>query len=61
MIKSPCLNICEISKDSGLCYGCKRNSFEIFNWIYFAEEEKKIILIKTKERSKTYNKIYNKY
>jgi predicted Fe-S protein YdhL (DUF1289 family) len=57
MLKSPCKNICEMNKDSGLCNGCKRNSFEIFNWINFADEEKKIILIKTKERSKINNKI----
>ena len=56
MIKSPCLNICEIDKDSGLCKGCKRNSFEIFNWINFVEEEKKMILIKTKERNRNNNK-----
>ena len=46
-----------MNKDSGLCNGCKRNSFEIFNWINFAEEEKKIILIKTKKRNRNNNKL----
>jgi|TARA_B110000438_G_scaffold18295_1_gene17007 predicted Fe-S protein YdhL (DUF1289 family) len=56
MVKSPCINVCEISKDSGLCISCSRNEYEVFNWIYFSDEEKKIILSKIKERIKVNSK-----
>ena len=42
---SPCKNICKIDKNTGLCIGCNRNEYEIFNWIYFSEKTKKEILL----------------
>ena len=60
MVKSPCINICTIDKDSGLCIGCHRNEYEIFNWIYFSDEEKKVILSKIKEKNKINYKNYKK-
>jgi uncharacterized protein len=54
MVKSPCINICKIDKDSGLCIGCCRNEYEVFNWIQFSNEEKKEILSKIKQKNKTY-------
>ena len=41
MVKSPCINICKIDNDSGLCIGCCRYEHEVFNWIHFSDEEKK--------------------
>jgi len=60
MVKSPCINICTIDKDSGLCIGCHRNEYEIFNWIYFSDEEKKVILSKIKEKNKINYKNHKK-
>ena len=51
MVKSPCIGICEFETTSGLCKGCKRIGFEIFNWINFDESEKKEILLKLKSRN----------
>ena len=56
MVKSPCINICKIDNDSGLCIGCCRYEHEVFNWIHFSDEEKKTTLSKIKERSKNKNK-----
>ena len=56
---SPCKNICKIDKNPGLCIGCNRNEYEIFNWIYFSEDEKKIILAKIRKRNIPINKIKN--
>ena len=54
-IKSPCINVCRIDNDSGLCVGCCRNEHEVFNWIYFSKEQKKITLSKIKKRVKINN------
>ena len=44
MVKSPCLNICEIDKDSGLCNGCKRTIKEIANWSNLSDKKRGKIL-----------------
>ncbi len=60
MVKSPCTNICKISKSSGLCVGCYRNKYEIFNWIYFSDKEKQLILSKI-EKNKINFENYKKF
>ena len=60
MVKSPCINICTIDKDSGLCIGCCRNEYEVFNWIFFSDEEKKVILSKIEEKNKINYKNHKK-
>jgi predicted Fe-S protein YdhL (DUF1289 family) len=32
MLKSPCINICQMDKQSGLCVGCLRTIEEITVW-----------------------------
>ena len=44
MIKSPCINVCEIDPKSGLCKGCLRTSLEISNWPVTTNEQKWWIL-----------------
>lgn len=56
LVKSPCRNVCKIDKNSGLCIGCYRYEFEIFNWINFSEKQKKNILLKVEERDPANNK-----
>jgi len=51
MIKSPCINVCEFDSKSALCEECNRTGFEIFNWTNFSDEEKKLVLLKLKNRS----------
>jgi len=37
-IKSPCIGICEIEVDSGLCLGCLRDINEIIVWATLSDE-----------------------
>ena len=55
MVKSPCINICKINNDSGLCIGCYRNINEVYNWIRFTDKQKKIVLSKIHKRAKINN------
>lgn len=43
-IVSPCINICLLHPDSGLCVGCKRTIEEIAGWTGFSDEERRRIL-----------------
>ncbi|NDB57643.1 DUF1289 domain-containing protein [bacterium] len=36
----PCIQICTIDSDSGLCIGCSRTPKEINNWFLMTPEEK---------------------
>lgn len=49
-IKSPCIKICEIDINTGLCKGCFRTIDEISNWMFLSDKEKENILIKIKNR-----------
>jgi predicted Fe-S protein YdhL (DUF1289 family) len=59
MVKSPCINICKINNDSGLCIGCYRNVDEVSNWIHFTDKQKKIVISKIQKRAKFQNKGQN--
>ena len=37
---SPCVNICKINSENGLCIGCFRNLEEIARWSQLDEVEK---------------------
>ena len=61
MVKSPCINICEIDSISGLCIGCSRTEKEITNWIYCNNKEREKIVEDVNNRS-IFKKIsINKY
>lgn len=36
----PCIQICTIDPDSGLCMGCSRTEEEITNWFLMTTEER---------------------
>lgn len=43
-IQSPCINLCVVDADSGLCSGCYRTLDEIAKWSsYTAAERQKIM------------------
>ena len=50
MIDSPCIDICTIDNESGLCVGCGRNLEEITKWNVINNMGKKQILTKIKTR-----------
>lgn len=41
--KTPCIKVCMMDPDSGLCAGCARTLEEIGNWSRYSDEEKERI------------------
>lgn len=44
MIPSPCINICKMDADNGLCLGCFRTIEEITRWSRIDDEQRAHIL-----------------
>ncbi len=49
-VASPCVGICRINEQSGLCEGCLRTMDEIANWKDSDEAVKKAILEQLRKR-----------
>ena len=47
---SPCISVCKIAPDSGLCYGCLRTLEEIGAWANSDYEDKRAVWGKIAER-----------
>jgi predicted Fe-S protein YdhL (DUF1289 family) len=47
-VKSPCIGVCTIDDESGLCQGCYRNLDEIKGWWDMSQNEQ-LNLLKTLE------------
>jgi len=43
-IASPCVNVCRIDPDSGLCAGCLRTLEEIAGWSGYSDERKLAVI-----------------
>ncbi|MCB1547365.1 MAG: DUF1289 domain-containing protein [Hyphomicrobiaceae bacterium] len=43
-ISTPCINVCTIDPDSGLCTGCARTVEEIATWLKFDEPRRQSIM-----------------
>jgi uncharacterized protein len=43
-IESPCINVCMVDGESGLCLGCHRTLAEIGRWSGFAPAERRRIM-----------------
>jgi len=41
---SPCINVCRMNADTGLCEGCLRTLEEIAAWSAMTPEEKRAVL-----------------
>ncbi|MBL8443432.1 MAG: DUF1289 domain-containing protein [Zoogloeaceae bacterium] len=50
VIKSPCINICQMDTASGLCAGCFRSLAEIAAWGGASDAQKRDILSAVAER-----------
>lgn len=44
MVASPCVRICVMDPDSGLCEGCGRTIDEIAGWLRMDDEERSTIM-----------------
>lgn len=43
-VASPCINVCRMNPDTGLCQGCLRTLAEIAAWSGMSAEEKRAVL-----------------
>ena len=41
---SPCIKVCRVDRESGLCVGCWRTTDEIAAWFRMADDGKRAIL-----------------
>lgn len=49
-IPSPCIGVCRLERDTGLCEGCLRTAGEIRAWLGATDEERLAILMQLKQR-----------
>ena len=49
-IKTPCIKVCVIDGESGLCLGCYRKLSEVAAWARFSEAEREAILAELPDR-----------
>jgi uncharacterized protein len=49
-ISSPCIRVCILDPDTGLCEGCGRTREEIAGWYELSEEERLRIMSGLEER-----------
>ena len=52
MIKSPCINVCDIDFKNNICKGCGRSIIHITNWINYTDKERSEIIRGIKKNSK---------
>jgi uncharacterized protein len=43
-IETPCIKICTVDPDSGLCVGCNRTLEEIAQWASYTHAERRAIM-----------------
>jgi uncharacterized protein len=49
-VPSPCINLCEMAPDTGLCRGCLRTLDEIVRWGSASDDEKCAVWLELKRR-----------
>lgn len=43
-IKTPCIKVCVVDGESGLCLGCYRTLQEVAGWARFSDEERERLM-----------------
>ena len=49
-VPSPCINICKMNPQSGLCEGCFRTIDEIVQWSTASEDRKRQVWVEIRRR-----------
>jgi predicted Fe-S protein YdhL (DUF1289 family) len=49
-IKTPCIKVCVVDGESGLCLGCFRRLSEVAGWTRFTDAEREAILAELPNR-----------
>ena len=52
MMKSPCINVCDIDFENNTCKGCGRSINQITQWINYTDNERSEIIRDIKKNSK---------
>ncbi len=55
-VASPCILVCNIDQESGLCLGCARTLNEIARWSIMSNEEKATVISLLSERHRSLQK-----
>lgn len=51
-VASPCINVCTIDEESGLCLGCARSLQEVARWRRFSDDQKRAVVNQLTERKR---------
>lgn len=43
-LSTPCIGICILDEDAGICVGCGRTGQEIANWVAMGEEARRTVM-----------------
>jgi hypothetical protein len=49
-LETPCVNICLLDSETGLCVGCGRSIAEIAGWASMSDSERRAIMATLSER-----------
>lgn len=49
-VPSPCINLCQMAPDTGLCIGCMRTIDEIVNWGSASDDDKRAVWAEIRRR-----------
>jgi predicted Fe-S protein YdhL (DUF1289 family) len=49
-VVSPCINVCRMNPDTGLCEGCLRTLDEVAAWSAMSADEKRAVLARISAR-----------
>jgi predicted Fe-S protein YdhL (DUF1289 family) len=49
-VPSPCINLCQIEPDTGLCRGCMRTIDEIIAWSRASDDDKRAVWAEIRRR-----------
>ena len=55
-METPCINICLLDSELGLCLGCGRNIDEIANWGSMSDAERRAVMARGPARLKSFAK-----
>ena len=53
-VPSPCIDVCRMDANSGLCEGCLRTLDEIAGWAAATDDAKRLVLAAIAQRRKTF-------
>ncbi|MCA3562204.1 MAG: DUF1289 domain-containing protein [Aestuariivirga sp.] len=49
-IETPCVKICVVDPETGLCIGCGRTRMEIGRWLGMTADERRLVMAELPER-----------